>query len=86
MNVNKGVQSNCLRQLVTDILSRAYSNPSKIDTPGFASTVQLNQLSAMLRQSESEFLSQSIVAVEKSILEWSAAVSYSIASADSRPR
>ena len=82
-NVSRSVQSNCLRQLVHDILNRVHKDPTKIDSPGFASTLHLNQLTALLRLSEAEFFSQSTIIVDKAIIDWSAAVSFVINSAES---
>lgn len=68
-NFDKTVQANCLKHLLIDILNRAHVDDRRIDTPGFANTTCLNQLSALLSLPEAEFLTNAFV-VEQIVTSW----------------
>ena len=76
-NIDKVVQCNCLKQLLTDILNQAQADITRIDTPGFANTQCLNRLSALLSLPEKEFLVNAL-AIEQIIASWCTAVSIAL--------
>ena len=74
------VKSNCLKQLLSDILNRVNAEPSRIDCIGYANTPFLKQLSSLLTLPEAEFALRAPSTIEHIISNWLHGAAYAISS------